>query len=96
MQHLQETQGGGVVMANTSYRPYLFTADWPLAPENYRFAAVPTARTRPSRLAPASSGQTPERRDLPESAGILQCVPAKIRGREVPPGSTGSSSLSRS
>src|SRR5229473_8013655 len=83
------------IFVEPSYPPYLFTADWPRAPENYGFAAAPVARRPPLHPVPGSSAQTPERRDPPESAEILQSVPAKIRGREVLPGSTGSSSLSR-
>src|SRR5260370_21974070 len=66
-----------------------------LIEESYQSAEAPTGRTRPTRLVRVSSAQTPARRDPPGSAGILQSVPARIRGREVLPDSTGSNSLSR-
>src|SRR6266849_767642 len=73
-----------------------FTEDLGLTTENHLSAAAQAARKRPSRLARASSAQTPARRAPPEPAEILQSALAMIRGKEVLPGSTESNSLSRS
>src|SRR5712664_2255614 len=96
MQHLQKTQGVGLLwLTRLSSSSFPSTADWRRTQEHHRSAAAPTGRTRPSRLVRASSAQTLEPRAPPGSAGILQSVPARIRGREVLPDSMGSNSLSR-
>src|SRR5229473_7504597 len=96
MQHLQKTQGVGLLwLTRPSYVSLPFAAGWQLTTEYRRSAAAPVVRTRPSHLAPASSAQTPAPRAPPESAGTPQSAPPMIRGREVLPDSTGSNSLSR-
>src|SRR5229473_4463996 len=67
---------------------------WSLA--SFEPVAAPAARKPPLRPARASTAQTPARPGPPESAGTLQSALATIPGREVPPDSTGSDSLSRS
>src|SRR5260370_41629984 len=92
----KNTGGVGLLwLTSPSSSSFPSTPDWRRTQEHHRSAAAPTGRTRPSRLARANNAQTLARRDPLGSAGILQSVPARIRGREVLPDSTGSNSLSR-